>query len=142
MQILSCNMEAHLSFEEKDDIEKFLGFSEEIIENIVTCSDTKYKLKSAIHELVINSLEHGYKKTSGKVSISFLKTDSYIQFEIADTGEGFDFSTINLDKTVKSLDCVSSRGWGLAITNKLCDGFVINNNEPNGTKITVKFSLE
>ncbi|MEN8904523.1 MAG: ATP-binding protein [Clostridiales bacterium] len=138
MQVLNLDIEAFLSFNE-NDIEKFLVFCEGIIENISKESGTKYKLKSAIHELIVNSLEHGYKKSAGNISISLKKNTDSIVFEISDTGGGLDLSSIDLNKTVSGLESLSSRGWGLAITNKLSDDMKITKNAPTGTKISLKF---
>jgi len=41
---------------------KFLSSCEEVINNMTSDEKTVFKLKSATHELLINSLEHGYKK--------------------------------------------------------------------------------
>jgi len=138
MQVINLDVEAFLSFNE-NDIESFLVFCESIIDNISKDSDTKYKLKSAIHELIVNSLEHGYKKSAGNISISLRKLEDSILFEISDNGNGLDIASIDLNKTVSDLDSLSSRGWGLAITNKLSDSMQITKNAPNGTKISLKF---
>lgn len=61
MQILNYNLEAFIPYDE-DNIEKFLTICEDAIDNITNDEKPKFKLKSAIHELLVNSLEHGYKK--------------------------------------------------------------------------------
>lgn len=141
MQVIKLDVEAFLSFNE-NDIESFLILCESIINNIANDTDTKYKLKSAIHELIVNSLEHGYNKESGNISISLKTLDDSIIFEISDNGHGLDISSIDLNKTVSDLDSLSSRGWGLAITNKLSDSMEITKNGVNGTKISLKFSTQ
>ena len=141
MQVINLDVEAFISFNESD-IESFLVFCEGIIENIANDDDLKYKLKSAIHELLINSLEHGYRKTCGNISLSIKKLDDYILFEISDNGKGLDLPSINLNKTVSDLESLSSRGWGLAITNKLSDSMEITENLPSGTRISLRFSTK
>jgi anti-sigma regulatory factor (Ser/Thr protein kinase) len=138
MQVINLDVEAFLSFNE-NDIESFIILCEGIVENITKDSETKYRLKSAIHELIVNSLEHGYNKSAGSVSISLKKSKDFIIFEISDKGDGVDLSSIDLNKTVSDLENLSSRGWGLAITNKLSDDMKITKNGPTGTKISLKF---
>ena len=109
-------------------------------DNIATSEETRFKLKSAIHELLINALEHGYKKSSGKVSLSISKEDKNIFLEVSDEGSGLDLSRINLNRKELNIDVVSGRGWGLLITNKLCDNMKIISNIPNGTTVSLKIS--
>ena len=63
MQILKYKLEAYVPFD-NDSIEKFLFLCEETINNLTSDKEIIFKLKSATHELLINSLEHGYGKTS------------------------------------------------------------------------------
>jgi stage II sporulation protein AB (anti-sigma F factor) len=140
MQVINLDIEAFVRFSD-NDIGNFLQFCEDIINNVTKDSDTNYKLKSAVHELLINSLEHGYKKNAGNISISIKKFETYILFELSDKGNGIDLNRIDLNKTVSDLESLSSRGWGLAITNKMSDGMQISSNSPSGTKISLKFSI-
>lgn len=139
MQVMNLYIEANISFKD-DEIETFLTLCEGVINNITDNSDTNYKIKSAVHELLINSLEHGYKKTSGPITLSIKKAKKKILFEISDNGKGLDLSKIDLNRTVHDLESVSSRGWGLALTNKMSDCMKITKNAPSGTKISLEFS--
>lgn len=112
MQILSYKLNAHIPFD-KDSIEMFLSSCEEVINNMASDEKTIFKLKSAIHELLINSLEHGYNKSAGNVSFSIEKLEHTIHLEISDEGIGFDASSLNLEKDNSSFNTIKGRGWGL-----------------------------
>jgi serine/threonine-protein kinase RsbW len=139
MQILNYKIEAYVQFNEAS-IEELLTLCEEVADNIAAGEETRFKLKSAIHELLINALEHGYKKSSGKVSLSISKEDKNIFLEVSDEGSGLDLSMINLNRKELNIDVVSGRGWGLLITNKLCDSMKIIPNVPNGTTVSLRIS--
>jgi len=101
---------------------------------------TVFKLKSATHELLINSLEHGYKKSAGNVSFLIEKHEHTIHLEVSDEGVGFDTSSLNLEKDYTSLNSIKSRGWGLFILKKLCDDVQIISEPLKGTKVTVSIN--
>ncbi|MDQ2085685.1 ATP-binding protein [Herbivorax sp. ANBcel31] len=140
MQILKYTLEAFIPFD-KDSIEKFLFLCEETINNLTSDEKIIFKLKSATHELLINSLEHGYGKNSGKVSFSMQKTKHSILLEMTDEGSGLNPSILNLENQCKDLNSIKDRGWGLMILNKLSDNMVIASNKPKGTKISVFISV-
>ncbi len=141
MQILNYNVEAYIPYDE-ENIEKFLALCEDAINNITDDEKSKFKLKSAIHELLINSLEHGYKKKPGKVSISIKKINNSIFFELSDEGKGLDFSSVNLKRQVSDMESITSRGWGLTLVNAFSDNLKIVPNKPRGTKISLTISLD
>ncbi|MCX7746831.1 MAG: ATP-binding protein [Clostridia bacterium] len=142
MQVLSYNLEAYIPFEE-DSIEKVLTFSEEIINSVTSDESARFKLKSAVHELVVNSLEHGYNKSPGKISLSIKKENNTIYFDICDEGSGLDMSLDSLSKKTFELDqmpdisSLTGRGRGLLITSQLFDSMEISPNLPKGTKISL-----
>lgn len=136
MQILDYKLEAYISYQ-VDSIEKLLTICEQVIENITTNEKVRFKLKSALHELITNSIEHGYNKNSGKITVSLKREKEAIVFEIADEGKGFDISTVDFDRTLEDLDTTTARGWGLIITQSLSENMFITSNTPTGTKITV-----
>jgi serine/threonine-protein kinase RsbW len=139
MQILKYKLEAYIPFN-NDSIEKFLFLCEETINNLTSDKEVIFKLKSATHELLINSLEHGYGKTSGKVTFLMEKTKHSIILEMTDEGSGLNPSTLDFEKQCADIDSTSDRGWGLMILKKLSDNMVIAPNKPKGTKISLSIS--
>lgn len=139
MQILKYKLEAYVPFD-NDSIEKFLFLCEETINNLTSDKEIIFKLKSATHELLINSLEHGYGKTSGKVSFLMEKTDNSITLEMTDEGSGLNPLFLDFEKQCSDLDSTSDRGWGLMILKKLSDNMVITPNKPKGTKVSISIS--
>ena len=118
MQILSYKLNAYIPFD-KDSIEKFLFVCEDVINNMTSDEKTIFKLKSATHELLINSLEHGYGKSAGEVCFSMSRKENMIQLEMSDEGTGFDASVLNLDEQNMNQDTLKGRGWGLLIIKAL-----------------------
>lgn len=139
MQIISYKLNAYIPFD-KDSIEKFLFVCEDVINNMTSDEKTIFKLKSATHELLINSLEHGYGKSAGEVCFSMSRKENMIQLEMSDEGTGFDASVLNLDEQNMNQDTLKGRGWGLLIIKKLCDSIQISPNTPRGTKVTVSIN--
>lgn len=139
MQILNYTLSAYIPFDE-ESIEKFLFVCEDVINNMTTDEKTIFKLKSATHELLINSLEHGYKKSAGQVRFCMSKMDNTIQLEMSDEGIGFDTSMPIPQERNIDPDTLNGRGWGLLIIKKLCDSMQISPNVPKGTKVTVLIS--
>ncbi|HOP99750.1 MAG TPA: ATP-binding protein [Acetivibrio clariflavus] len=140
MQILNCKLDAYVPFE-NESIESFLVLCENTISKMISDEHTIFKLKSAIHELLVNSLEHGYKREGGKIHFYVERNDNNITLEIADEGSGFDPRTIDFENTGTDLNSINGRGWGLLIIKKLCDSMEITPNIPKGTKINVVISL-
>ncbi len=140
MQILSYKLDAFVPFK-NDSIESFLVLCEDVISKMISDEKTNFKLKSAIHELLINSLEHGYKKNGGKVSFFVERNEDMITLEIADEGTGFDPSLLNYENLDTDMESINRRGWGLMIIKRLSDIMKITPNSPKGTKITVSISL-
>ena len=122
MQILSYKLNAYIPFD-KDSIEKFLFVCEDVINNMTSDEKTIFKLKSATHELLINSLEHGYGKSAGEVCFSMSRKENMIQLEMSDEGTGFDASVLNLDEQNMNQDTLKGRGWGLLIIKSSVTAF-------------------
>ncbi len=141
MQILKYNLEAYIPYDE-ENIEKFLMLCEEAIDSITSEETPKYKLKSAVHELLVNCLEHGYEKNPGKVSLTIKKSDNSIFFEICDEGNGLDSASVELNREVADIDNVSCRGWGLTLVNLFSDSLKIVPNHPKGTRISLIIPLD
>lgn len=140
MQILSYKLDAIVPFD-NESIESFLVLCEDAVSKMISDEQTIFKLKSAIHELLINSLEHGYKKEGGKIHFYVEKNDKNITLEIADEGTGFDPRLLDFDSLGTDLSSINGRGWGLLIIKRLCDSLIITPNTPKGTKTTVVISL-
>ncbi|MCX7709953.1 MAG: ATP-binding protein [Clostridia bacterium] len=136
MQLLNYNLEAQISFE-SDSIEKILALCEEAIESLTFDESARFKLKSAIHELVVNCIEHGYNKSSGVVTITFKKHSDSIFIEICDEGEGLDPSLLDTDRDIENIEAATPRGWGLMIISKFAREFRITSNTPRGTRISL-----
>ena len=112
MQILKYELEAYIPFD-NESIEKFLFLCEETINNLTSDQEVIFKLKSATHELLINSLEHGYGKTPGKVSFLMEKTEHSIILKMTDEGSGLNPSTLDLEKQCTDLDSARDRAGDL-----------------------------
>lgn len=140
MQILSYRLDAYIPFE-KDSIETFLCMCESAINNMTMDERVIFKLKSATHELLINSLEHGYNKNAGKVSFFMEKRNCSIVLEMSDEGTGLNPASIDYQKQNLDLGTLKSRGWGLLIIKKLSDDMKITNNSPSGTKVSVSICI-
>lgn len=139
MQILKYKLEAYIPFN-TDSIEKFLFLCEETINNLTADKKIIFKLKSATHELLINSLEHGYGKTPGKVSFLMERTENSILLEITDEGSGLNPSSLDLEKQYTDFNNLNGRGWGLMILSKLSDNMIITPNKPKGTKVSISIA--
>ena len=140
MQILSYRLDAFIPFE-NDSIESFLVLCEDVICKMISDEEAIFKLKSATHELLINSLEHGYNKDGGNVSFSLERDNGKITMKMTDEGSGFDTSLLNSENPVTDLNSITGRGWGLMIIKRLSDSMEITPNTPKGTKITVSISF-
>lgn len=136
MQIVNYLIEAYLTFD-NDSIENYLKICEDMIDNITDDAEVLFKLKSAVHELVVNSIEHGYEKTSGKVSFSLKRNSNLIELEIKDEGKGIPKSKVNFDFLPDSVEELEARGWGLLILNKLFETIKFSENKPSGTVINM-----
>lgn len=140
MQILSYMLNAFVPFE-NESIENFLVLCEDAISKMISDEQIIFKLKSAIHELLINSLEHGYKKEGGKIHFYVERNETNITLEMADEGSGFDPCLLDFDNLGTDSNSINERGWGLLITKRLSDSMKITPNTPKGTKINVVISL-
>jgi serine/threonine-protein kinase RsbW len=140
MQILDFRIEAFVLFDAVS-IEKVTVLCEEAIIGITSNEKARFNLKSAINELLVNSLEHGYNKQSGKVCINIRRDAGSVFIEICDEGSGIDLDKINLNRNITELDTVTERGWGLAIINKLSLNMKVSRNYPKGTIISLNIPI-
>ena len=72
MNIINCSLQVVLKYD-ANSLENILKFCEEMILSITDSAYARFCLKNAVHELIVNSVEHGYKKTSGPVDLSMKK---------------------------------------------------------------------
>ncbi|WP_010248094.1 ATP-binding protein [Acetivibrio cellulolyticus] len=140
MQILSYKLDAFIPFD-KDSIEDFLVLCEDVICKMTSDEKAIFKLKSATHELLINSLEHGYNRNAGTVSFYMKRHPDKITLEMTDEGSGFDTSLLKSENLGTDLNSIKGRGWGLMIIKRLSDSMEITPNTPKGTKINISISL-
>lgn len=136
MQTLDCQLSIKLNYCE-NEIDSFISNCEEIINNFVNNKNTVFKLKIAIHELIVNCIEHGYQKGCGDVQFSLERIQDTICMTVKDYGKGFDFENFHLERKTTCLDDIQPRGWGLLIINRLANSIEFENNEPTGTIVHV-----
>lgn len=136
MQVLDYHIEADLHYNE-EEIDNFISHCEDIINNATQNKNTAFKLKIAVHELVVNCVEHGYQKRSGKVVFSLKKLEGKVLLEISDQGKGFSFNATQFENKPNSLDEIQARGWGLLIINRLVEKMDVQALEPIGTKVSI-----
>jgi serine/threonine-protein kinase RsbW len=137
MQAVECQLAINLKYCE-DEIDSFITSCEDVINNFVENKSAAFKLKVAVHELVVNCVEHGYQKNSGNVDFFIERTeDDLICLTVKDYGKGFDFNAFNLNRKNNCLDDIQPRGWGLLIINRLAERLEFNHNNPTGTIVSV-----
>ena len=136
MQVLDYHIDADLHFNE-EIIDEFISQCEDIINHATKNKNVAFKLKIALHELVVNCVEHRYQKKAGHVDFYLRKDQSTLILEVSDTGKGFDHETIDFQKNTHSLEDVNARGWGLLIINRLVDEMHLQHNTPSGTRVTI-----
>lgn len=122
-------------------IESFTRMIETVIDDIASDKNARFFLKIAVNELVVNSVEHGYNKQGGPVSVYLLRRSGSILLEVSDLGTGLRPELLNLEKKVESLDDLTTRGWGLSILRKVSSSFTIKSNDPEGTVISMTMPL-
>lgn len=121
----------------ESSIESILKTCADAISEITKIQDVAFRLNFAIQELVVNSLEHGYKKKIGEVSIAIFSEKDSIRLEVSDQGTGIDLTKLNIDNNISDLDEVSIRGWGLNVLKKIFTSMSITQNMPQGTKVSL-----
>ena len=93
----------------------------------------------AIHEMLINALEHGNKfDESKKIKIELKLKDQFIQLSVEDEGEGFNWMQVKAEKSGTILDiqdevAALGRGLGFMIARTISDYFYYNY---EGNKVT------
>ena len=110
--------------------------SEVLMQNQVPDS-VSFFINLCINECVNNAIIHGNRQDPNKfVLVSFFSDSGFLIFEIADEGEGFNYSDLP-DPT--SFDNIKKEGGrGLYIIQSLVDEIIFKN---NGSLVQLKFKL-
>lgn len=99
------------------------------------------EVKLAVVEACINAFEHSA-ASDRKVHLSFVadETDGgrvFLQVNVADTGKGFDKSTLTEPEIAAKLKSPRKRGWGIKIIESLMDDVEIQSGD-GGTTILMR----
>lgn len=122
-------------------IDSFITICEGLISYVTADPSARYFLKSAVDEFTVNSIEHGYKKGSGEITVSVASHEDKIYLEISDHGVGIDPSKVHMDREARSLDDLKPRGWALSILNRISNGVNIKPNIPNGAIVSLSIPV-
>jgi anti-sigma regulatory factor (Ser/Thr protein kinase) len=141
MDIQRFNITARLDYT-PESIDRFVDLCEEVILSITDNRRARFLLKTAVDELTLNAIEHGYGKNPGLVTIFMEHCGDAIRFEISDFGCGIDPARVHLDRVALTEDDLQARGWAFSILDKLSDGVEITDNEPRGARITLMVPLK
>ena len=140
MEIQHFSLSARLEYTPQS-MDQFVQFCEDAISHITENRHTRFVLKTAVDELTLNALEHGYDRTAGIVTIRMERCESGIRFEISDFGKGITPGRIRLDRIAREDADLRSRGWAYSILNQLSDGLEISANDPQGARISLTVPL-
>ena len=141
MNIQRFNLTARLDYN-PESLDKFVDLCEQAILSITENRQARFLLKTAVDELTLNAVEHGYGKESGLVTVSLEDCGDVIRFEISDFGRGIDPSKVRFDRIAKSEEDLYSRGWAFSILDKLSEGVEISPNDPHGSRISLLVPLK
>ena len=140
MEILRFNITARLDYT-PESLDRFVDLCEQAILSITGNRQARFLLKTAVDELTLNAIEHGYGKASGLVTVGMEHCGDVIRFEISDFGCGIDPSHVRFDRIARTEDDLHSRGWAFSILDKLSGGVNISSNDPRGARITLLVPL-
>lgn len=140
MEIQQFSLSARLDYTPQS-MEQFVQFCEDAISNITDNRQARFVLKTAVDELTLNALEHGYERTAGIVTVCMERCEAGIHFEISDFGKGIPPGRIRLDRIAREDSDLRSRGWAYSILNQLSDGLEITSNDPHGARISLTVPL-
>jgi len=141
MDIQRFSITARLDYT-PESIDRFVDLCEQVILSLTNCRRARFLLKTAVDELTLNAIEHGYGKESGLVTVGMEHCGDAIRFEISDFGCGIDPSRIRFDRIARTEEDLHAHGWAFSILDKLSDGITIANNEPQGARITLLVPLK
>ncbi|MDI9514030.1 MAG: ATP-binding protein [Clostridiaceae bacterium] len=124
-----------------ESIDSFINICEGLISCITNDSSAKYFLKTAVDELSVNSIQHGYLKKSGKIRVCIERREDKIYLEIADHGIGIDPSAVNINREAQTEEDLQPNGWAMAILNRISNGVSIRSNHPRGAIVSLSINL-
>jgi anti-sigma regulatory factor (Ser/Thr protein kinase) len=140
MEIQRFSITARLDYT-PDSIDRFVDLCEQVILSITDNRRVRFLLKTAVDELTLNAIEHGYGKNPGLVTVGMEHCGDAIRFDISDFGCGIDPSRIRFDRVARTEEDLQPRGWAFSILDKLSDGVEITGNEPQGARVTLMVPL-
>lgn len=140
MEIQQFHLSARLEYTPQS-MERFVALCEEAIACLTDNRQTRFVLKTAVDELTLNAMEHGYSKSSGVLTIRMERCEDGILFEISDFGKGIDPGRIQLDRQANAESDVRARGWAYAILNRLSNNLSITANHPQGARISMTIPI-
>ncbi|MFO7819862.1 MAG: SpoIIE family protein phosphatase [Halanaerobacter sp.] len=126
--VVERHPEIYEQYEIQSDFDELVGLEEEIMKFLVDSLEEANLMKMAVHEMLINAIEHGNKFADDKkVKIKISITDEYCRVLIIDQGSGFDYQScfergLYEDEGREKHD----RGRGIVITAKIVDEICYN----------------
>lgn len=107
-------------------------------------SSEAYDVKMAIHEYILNVMEHGYhwsqdKEISVEVSIEKSNSNLVLSITIQDSAPKFEISK---EKVLKSVNNRSFRGRGLLMIMTFVDDLIYDSSFEEGNRVIMKKSLK
>lgn len=140
MEIQRFALSAQLDYT-PESMDRFVDLCEQAILAITDIRHVRFLLKTAVDELTLNAMEHGYGRLSGTVAVTIEHAGTELLFEISDFGKGIDPARVRFDRVAQTEDDLRSRGWAFSILDKLTSGVHIRQNQPHGTCISLRIPL-
>lgn len=136
MEIQKFCLTAHLDYT-ADSMDRFIELCVQAIASLTDNRQARFLLRTAVDELTLNAIEHGYGGNPGTVSVKMERLPTGIRFEISDTGKGIDPGKLHLDRMARTEADLHSRDWAYSILDKLSEGLEIKSNHPHGARISL-----
>lgn len=140
MEVQQFSITAHIEYA-PESIDAFVDLCVQAIHSMTPDSHARYLLKTAVDELTLNALEHGYGHQSGSVEIRLFREPACIRFDILDSGSGVDQKRVRKSREARTEVDLAPRGWAFSILDKLTEGLVISSNTPHGAHVTLRVPL-
>ncbi len=119
---------------------KSIDVAEDITRRVCTTAgfdeDDQHKIEMAVHESLINAIEHGNKRDASKyIRLRYEIFTDRLEIRVRDQGKGFDPNTLPDCCAPENLLNVSGRGIFLIRT--FMDEFRVERTEDSGTEVTM-----